>query len=70
LPEGVTPAIGSGLASVEIFKTKIFEGVSGKLVFFAFLAPESRSAVSVASYAAVRDAEIAIAREPAGGNDL
>ena len=65
---GAALGIGAGLAWVEIFKTTNFEGYSGMLVFFTFMpAGALIGAVGGAllfGLLAVRDAAIAIEREP------
>jgi hypothetical protein len=65
--------IGAGLAWVEIFKTTSFEGYSGTLVFLTFM-PLGAAIGGVAGallfgMIAIRDAEIAIEREPLRRND-
>jgi hypothetical protein len=57
---GAALGIGAGLIWVEIFKTTSFEGYSGMLVFFTFMP---------LAVIAIRDAEIAIEREPARRHD-
>lgn len=66
---GSALGIGAGLAWVEIFKTTSFEGDSGMLVFFTFM-PVGAAIGSVGgallfAVIAVKDAEIAIERQPA-----
>ena len=66
---GAALGIGAGLAWVEIFKTTDFEGYSGMLVFFTFM-PLGAVIGGVGGallfgVIAIRDAEIAIEREPA-----
>jgi hypothetical protein len=60
--------IGAGLAWVEIFKTSNFEGYSGMLVFFTFMplgaAIGAIGGALLFTVIAIRDAEIAIEREP------
>ena len=69
---GAALGIGAGLAWVEFFKTSSFEGYSGMLVFFTFM--PLCAAIGVLgglggallfAVIAIRDAEIAIEREPA-----
>ena len=66
---GAALGIGAGLAWVEIFKTTSFEGYSGMLVFFTFMplgaAIGGLGGALLFGVIAVRDAEIAIEREPA-----
>jgi len=65
---GAALGIGAGLAWVEIFKTTSFEGYSGMLVFFTFMplgaAIGGIGGALLFGVIAVRDAEIAIEREP------
>ncbi|HEY3912282.1 MAG TPA: hypothetical protein VGM07_20710 [Stellaceae bacterium] len=70
---GAALGIGSGLAWVEIFKTTDFEGYSGMLVFFTFM-PLGAVIGGVGgallfAVVAIRDAEIAVERQPAGESD-
>ncbi|WMT76750.1 hypothetical protein [Bradyrhizobium sp. Ash2021] len=70
---GAALGIGAGLAWVEIFKTTSFEGYSGMLVFFTFM-PLGTAVGGIAGallfgMIAIRDAEIAIEREPARRSD-
>ncbi len=70
---GSALGIGAGLAWVEIFKTTSFEGYSGMLVFFTFM-PLGAAVGGIAGallfgMTAIRDAEIAIEREPVRRND-
>ena len=58
---GAALGIAAGLAWVEIFRTTSFEGYSGMLVFLTFM--------PLGGVIAMRDAEIAIEREPAGRRD-
>ena len=65
---GAALGIGAGLAWVEIFKTTGFEGYSGMLVFLTFM-PLGAAIGGIAGallfgVIALRDAEIAIEREP------
>jgi hypothetical protein len=65
---GAALGIGAGLAWVEIFKTSNFEGYSGMLVFFTFMPLGAGigglGGAALFGLIAVRDAEIAIEREP------
>ena len=70
---GAALGIGAGLAWVEIFKTTSFEGHSGMLVFFTFM-PLGAAIGGIGggllfAVIAIRDAEIAIERQPAGQRD-
>jgi hypothetical protein len=70
---GAALGVGAGLAWVEIFKTSSFEGYSGMLVFFTFM-PLGAGIGGLAGallfgIVAVRDAEIALSREPVGPRD-
>ena len=66
---GAALGIGAGLAWVEIFKTTSFEGHSGMLVFFTFMplgaAIGGIGGALLFGVIAIKDAEIAIEREPA-----
>ena len=66
---GAALGIGLGLAWIEIFKTTSFEGYSGTLVFFTFMplgaAIGGIGGALLFGVIAIRDAEIAIEREPA-----
>jgi hypothetical protein len=66
---GAAVGIGAGLAWVEIFKTSNFEGYSGLLVFFTFMplgaAIGGLGGALLFGVIAVRDAEIALERNPA-----
>ena len=70
---GAALGIGAGLAWVEIFKTTSFEDYSGMLVFFTFMplgaAIGGIGGALMFGVIAIRDAEIAIEREPMGGRD-
>ena len=70
---GAALGIGAGLAWIEIFKTTSFEGYSSSLVFFTFM-PLGAAIGGIAgallfAVIAVRDAEIAIERQPLRRND-
>jgi len=70
---GAALGIGVGLAWVEIFKTTSFEGYSGMLVFFTFM-PAGAAIGGIGGallfgILAIRDAEIAIEREPVRRQD-
>ena len=70
---GAALGIGAGLAWVEIFKTTSFEGYSGMLVFFTFM-PAGAAIGGIGGallfgILAIRDAEIAIEREPVRRGD-
>jgi hypothetical protein len=66
---GAALGIGAGLAWVQIFKTTSFEGYSGMLVFFTFMPLGAMigglGGALLFGVIAMRDAEIAIEREPA-----
>ena len=70
---GAALGIGAGLAWVELFKTTSFEGYSGMLVFFTFMplgaAIGGLGGALLFGAIAMRDAEIAIEREPARRQD-
>jgi hypothetical protein len=70
---GAALGIGAGLAWVEIFKTTSFEGYSGMLVFFTFMplgaVTGGIGGALLFGIIAIRDAEIAIERRPAGSSD-
>ncbi|WP_334504959.1 hypothetical protein [Bradyrhizobium sp. AZCC 1678] len=70
---GAALGIGAGLAWVQIFKTTSFEGYSGMLVFFTFMplgaAIGGIGGALLFGIIAVRDAEIAIERQPLRGHD-
>src|SRR6266508_2444606 len=70
---GAALGIGAGLAWVEIFKTTSFEGYSGMLVFFTFMplgaAIGGIGGALLFGIIAIRDAEIAIEREPVRRHD-
>lgn len=65
---GAALGVGAGLAWVEFFRITDFEGYSGMLVFFTFM-PLGAAIGGVAgavllAMLAVRDAAIAVGREP------
>jgi len=66
---GAALGIGAGLAWVEIFKTTSLEGDSGMLVFFTFMplgaVVGGLGGALAFGVTAIRDAEIAIEKEPA-----
>jgi hypothetical protein len=66
---GAAFGIGGGLAWVEIFKTSSFEGDSGMLVFLTFMPAGAviggLGGALLFGVIAIRDAEIALEREPA-----
>jgi hypothetical protein len=66
---GAALGIGVGLAWVAIFKTSGFEGYSGMLVFFTFMPLGAMigglGGALLFGAMAMRDAEMAIEREPA-----
>src|SRR5450631_3351340 len=70
---GAALGIAAGLAWVEIFKTSNFEGYSAMLVFFTFMplgaAIGGLGGALLFGVIAMRDAEIAIEREPARRRD-
>ena len=70
---GAALGVGAGLAWVEIFKTSSFEGYSGMLVFFTFMplgaAIGGLGGALLFGVIAIRDAEIALEREPARRRD-
>ena len=70
---GAALGIGAGLAWIEIFKTTSLEGDSGMLVFFTFMPLGAVIGVLGGALAfgvmAIRDAEIAIEKEPARRHD-
>jgi hypothetical protein len=65
---GAALGIGAGLAWVEIFKTNSFEGYSGTLVFFTFMPLGAviggLGGALLFGVMAIRDAEIAIEKDP------
>ena len=66
---GAALGIGAGLAWVEIFKTTSFEGYNAMLVFFTFMplgaVIGAIGGALLFGVIAVKDAQIAIEREPA-----
>jgi hypothetical protein len=70
---GAALGISAGLVWVEIFKTTSFEGYSGMLVFFTFMPLGAviggLAGAILFGVIAVRDAEIAIERQPAPGRE-
>ncbi len=71
---GAALGIGAGLAWIEIFKTSNLEGYSGMLVFFTFMPLGAviggLSGALLFGVTAIRDAEIAIEREPPRRRDI
>jgi hypothetical protein len=72
-PGGAALGIGAGLAWVEIFNTTSFEGYSGMLVFLTFMPLGAviggLGGALLFGVMALRDAEIAVEREPARRHD-
>jgi hypothetical protein len=70
---GAALGIGAGLAWVEIFKTTGSAGDSGMLVFFTFMplgaVVAGLGGALLFGVMAIRDAEIAIEKEPARRHD-
>jgi hypothetical protein len=70
---GAALGIGAGLAWVEVFKTTSFEGYSGMLVFFTFMPLGAViggiGGALLFGIIAIRDAEIAVEREPVRRHD-
>jgi hypothetical protein len=70
---GAALGIGAGLVWIEIFKTTSFEGYSSMLVFFTFMplgaAIGGLGGALLFGVIAIRDAEIAIEREPGRSGD-
>jgi hypothetical protein len=66
---GAALGIGAGLAWTELFQTSNFEGYSGMLVFFTFMPIGAGigglCGALLFAVMAIRDAEIAIERDPA-----
>ena len=70
---GAALGIGAGLAWIEIFKSTSLEGDSGMLVFFTFMplgaVVGGLGGALLFGVMAIRDAEIAIEKEPARCHD-
>ncbi len=70
---GAALGIGAGLAWIEIFKTTSLEGDSGMLVFFTFMplgaVVGGLGGALAFGVMAIRDAKIAIEKEPARRHD-
>jgi len=66
---GAALGVGAGLAWVEIFKTSSFEGSSGMLVFFTFMLIGGLGGALLFGVIAIRDAEIAIEKDPSRRRD-
>jgi len=70
---GAALGIGAGLAWVAIFKTTGFEGYSGMLVFFTFMplgaAIGGLGGAVLFGVIAMRDAQIAVERQPGHRRD-
>ena len=70
---GAALGVGAGLAWVEIFKTSSFEGASGMLVFFTFMplgaAIGGLGGGLLFGVIAIRDAEIALEKDPSRRHD-
>jgi hypothetical protein len=70
---GAALGIGAGLAWVAVFKTTGFEGYSGMLVFFTFMplgaAIGGLGGAVLFGVIAMRDAQIALERQPARRRD-
>ena len=70
---GAALGIGAGLAWVAVFKTTSFEGYSGMLVFFTFMplgaAIGGLGGAVLFGVIAMRDAQIALERQPARRRD-
>jgi hypothetical protein len=70
---GAALGVGAGLAWVEIFKTTSFEGYSGMLVFFTFMPLGAviggLGGALLFGVIAIRDAEIAIEKDPSRRRD-
>jgi hypothetical protein len=70
---GAALGVGAGLAWVEIFQTSSFEGASGMLVFFTFMPLGALigglGGALLFGVIAIRDAEIAIEKDPSRRHD-
>ncbi len=70
---GAALGVGAGLAWVEIFKTTSFEGYGGMLVFFTFMPLgaliDGLGGALLFGVIAIRDAEIAIEKDPSRRHD-
>ncbi len=70
---GAALGVGAGLAWVEIFKTTSFEGYGGMLVFFTFMPLGALigglGGALLFGVIAIRDAEIAIEKDPSRRHD-
>ena len=70
---GAALGVGAGLAWIEIFKTSSFEGASGMLVFFTFMPLGALigglGGALLFGVIAIRDAEIAIEKDPSRRHD-
>ena len=70
---GAALGVGAGLAWIEIFKTSSFEGYSGMLVFFTFMPLgaliDGLGGALLFGVIAIRDAEIAIEKDPSRRHD-
>jgi hypothetical protein len=66
---GAALGVGAGLAWTEIFKTSSFEGYSGMLVFFTFMPIGGVGGALLFGVIAIRDAEIAIEKDPSRRHD-
>ena len=70
---GAVLGIGAGLAWIEVFKTPSFEGYSGMLVFFTFMPLGALigglGGALLFGVIAIRDAEIAIEKDPSRRHD-
>jgi hypothetical protein len=70
---GAALGVGAGLAWTEIFKTSSFEGYSGMLVFFTFMPLGALiggvGGALLFGVIAIRDAEIAIEKDPSRRHD-
>jgi hypothetical protein len=70
---GAALGVGAGLAWIEIFKTSSFEGYSGMLVFFTFMPLGALigglGGALPFGVIAIRDAEIAIEKDPSRRHD-